>query len=80
MPSSLAQQSAPAKLTEAGSGITFDTWTVPDAPPIGDSEGPNTAGGLTFGMTLPPNSLNNDTDEFIGYLVSHHRISSHRAW
>ena len=69
LPACYAQEASPSKFTDPGSGITFDTWNVPDAPPIGDSEGPNTSGGLTFGVSLPPNSLDKDADEFLGYLV-----------
>jgi cellobiose dehydrogenase (acceptor) len=46
--------------TDPGTGITFDTWTVPTS---------QTAGGLTFGVALPSTALTTDATEFIGYLV-----------
>ncbi len=67
---SLAQSANPVLYTDPGTGINFDTWSATNAPPNGDSEGPQTLGGLTFGVALPSNALSVDATEFIGYLVS----------
>ena len=48
--------------TDSASGITFDTWPVPQT---------STVGGMTFGVALPSNALTVDATEFIGYLVSY---------
>ncbi|QPC72185.1 hypothetical protein HYE68_002937 [Fusarium pseudograminearum] len=47
------QQSAPTSLTDANTGIIFDTWKAPS---------------MTFGFTFPANGQTTDADEFIGYL------------
>jgi cellobiose dehydrogenase (acceptor) len=66
---SLAQNNAPVAWTDSKTGITFDTWSATDAPPNGDSEGPQTSGGFTFGVALPADALTTDATEFIGYMV-----------
>lgn len=55
LPLAFAQDGTPTKLTDAGTGITFDTWTT----------GP----GMKIGVALPQNALTVDANEFIGYLV-----------
>jgi cellobiose dehydrogenase (acceptor) len=60
-----AQSATPVVLTDSKTGITFDTWPVPDS-----GTGQATWGGLTFGMALPSDALTTDATEFIGYLVS----------
>lgn len=60
-----AQSSTAVVYTDPKTGITFDTWPVPDS-----SSGSGTIGGMTFGMALPSDALTTNANEFIGYLVS----------
>ncbi|KAK1147204.1 hypothetical protein N8T08_001943 [Aspergillus melleus] len=55
----LAQSTNAEVFTDSETGITFDTWTVPKS---------TTAGGLTFGLALPSTALDEDANEFLGYL------------
>lgn len=52
--------------TDSETGITFDTWIVPDKAASSTS---GTWGGMTMGFALPEDALETDADEFIGYLV-----------
>lgn len=52
-----AQTAAPTPYEDPESGIIFDTWA-------------SSSGSITFGVSLPEDALENDADEFIGYLVS----------
>ncbi|KAI2618080.1 carbohydrate-binding module family 1 protein [Hypomontagnella submonticulosa] len=56
----LGQNGTPTVYKDSETGITFDTWEVPDTSTSG--------GGLTFGVALPENALTADASEFIGYL------------
>lgn len=47
--------------TDAASGITFNSWGIPNGSP-------STQGGFRFGMALPQDALTTDATEFIGYL------------
>lgn len=53
--------------TDPDTGITFDTWIVPNK----NTGSSGTYGGLTFGVALPSDALEVDADEFIGILVTH---------
>ena len=75
-----AQNAAPTVLTDPATGITFDSWSVPNAPPNGDSEGPETLGGLTFGVALPADALTNNANEFIGYLQCASTNATFSGW
>ncbi|EAW14611.1 cellobiose dehydrogenase [Aspergillus clavatus NRRL 1] len=67
----LAQVSAPTAYTDPGTGITFDTWTMPAT---------GTTGGLTFGMALPSDALTTDATEFIGYLQCASTKATESGW
>ena len=62
LPSAIAQANTPVTFTDAGSGITFNSWPIANG-------GSQTQGGYTFGVALPSNALTTDATEFIGYLV-----------
>ncbi|KAJ9137225.1 Fungal cellulose binding domain-containing protein [Pleurostoma richardsiae] len=70
----------PVPYTDPATGIVFGTWSVPDAPPNGDSEGPETSGGLTFGVALPSDALETDATEFIGYLQCASKDATNTGW
>lgn len=70
LPSALGQNSAPVTITDAGTGIVFNTWGLPNGSP-------QTQGGFTFGVALPSNALTTDASEFIGYLVR--LVKGHRS-
>ncbi|KAI1815814.1 hypothetical protein GGS20DRAFT_306012 [Poronia punctata] len=63
----LGQSSAPTVYTDSKTGITFDTWIVPDRS--SGASGVGTYGGMTMGFAMPENALSTDANEFIGYLV-----------
>ncbi|GFF94128.1 cellobiose dehydrogenase [Aspergillus udagawae] len=67
----LGQSSTPVVYTDPGTGITFDTWTVPTS---------QTAGGLTFGVALPSTALTTDATEFIGYLQCASTDATKTGW
>ncbi|KAI0133009.1 cellobiose dehydrogenase [Xylariales sp. AK1849] len=71
----LAQSSTPVVYTDSETGITFDTWPVPNS-----SSGTGTVGGLTFGMALPSDALTTDADEFIGYLQCASNSTTLTGW
>ncbi|GAB1320084.1 hypothetical protein MFIFM68171_10294 [Madurella fahalii] len=60
-PSVLAQNNVPVTITDPDTGIIFNTWGLANGAP-------QTRGGLTFGVALPPDALETDASEFIGYL------------
>jgi cellobiose dehydrogenase (acceptor) len=62
LPSAFAQNNEPITFTDADSGITFNSWAIPNG-------GAQTQGGFRFGMALPSDALQKDASEFIGYLV-----------
>jgi len=62
LPLSLAQNNLPNTFTDPQTGITFNTWGLPNGSP-------QTQGGYTFGMALPEDAFSTDATEFIGYLV-----------
>ncbi|KAI0014611.1 fungal cellulose binding domain-containing protein [Xylariomycetidae sp. FL0641] len=63
----LGVDSQPTSFTDSETGITFDTWIVPDTA-NGGSSSTSTWGGMTFGVALPEDALTTDATEFIGYL------------
>ncbi|KAI1373926.1 carbohydrate-binding module family 1 protein [Hypoxylon crocopeplum] len=74
----LGQDGAPTLYTDSETGITFDTWTVPDKADGGS--GVSITGGLTFGLALPENALTVDATEFIGYLKCGSNGTTTGAW
>ncbi|RYP93295.1 hypothetical protein DL770_000584 [Monosporascus sp. CRB-9-2] len=68
----LGQSGTPTVYTDPDTGITFDTWIVPDR----NSAPRGTFGGMTFGVALPSDALEVDADEFIGILVIPPSVSS----
>jgi cellobiose dehydrogenase (acceptor) len=62
LPTALGQTNSPTTFTDAGSGITFNSWSIANG-------GSQTQGGYTFGVALPSTALTTDATEFIGYLV-----------
>ncbi|KAK3682730.1 carbohydrate-binding module family 1 protein [Podospora appendiculata] len=72
LPTAFAQSSTPVTYTDAGTGITFNTWPVP--------AGSQTAGGFTFGVALPSNALTVDANEFIGYLQCSSKDATSTGW
>ncbi|RYP53579.1 hypothetical protein DL768_001443 [Monosporascus sp. mg162] len=69
----LGQSGTPTVYTDPDTGITFDTWIVPDR----NSAPRGTFGGMTFGVALPSNALEVDADEFIGILISSNINQTH---
>ncbi|KAI0161861.1 carbohydrate-binding module family 1 protein [Hypoxylon sp. FL1284] len=74
----LGQSGTPTPYTDSDTGITFDTWEVPDKADGGS--GVSTWGGLTFGVALPENALTEDATEFIGYLQCGSNGTTTDAW
>ncbi|KAL4973832.1 hypothetical protein BDW66DRAFT_153414 [Aspergillus desertorum] len=63
--SAQAQNLTGTPYTDKTTNITFSTWSVPAAKSSGSSA---STSPVTFGLTLPSNSLETDATEFIGYL------------
>ncbi|CAJ2514064.1 Uu.00g021830.m01.CDS01 [Anthostomella pinea] len=78
VPQCLGQSSTPTVYTDSGTGIVFDTWTVPDTAAGGT--GVSTWGGLTFGVALPADALTTDADEFIGILQCGSNSTTATGW
>ncbi|KAI1775447.1 carbohydrate-binding module family 1 protein [Hypoxylon cercidicola] len=74
----LGQASVPTLYSDNNTGITFDTWRVPDTAE--GSGGVSAWGGLTFGIALPENALTEDATEFIGYLQCGSNGTTTSAW
>ncbi|KAI1142024.1 carbohydrate-binding module family 1 protein [Hypoxylon sp. FL0543] len=74
----LAQDGTPTVYTDSKTGITFDTWIVPDT--ADGASGVSTLGGLTFGVALPENALTTDATELIGYLKCSSNGTTTNAW
>ncbi|KAL7627298.1 hypothetical protein AAE478_001487 [Parahypoxylon ruwenzoriense] len=74
----LGQGSTPTLYTDSKTGITFNTWTVPDKADGGS--GVSAVGGLTFGVALPGDAMTVDATEFIGYLKCGSNGTTTDAW
>ncbi|KAI0398524.1 carbohydrate-binding module family 1 protein [Xylariaceae sp. FL0594] len=75
---SAAQSSTPTVYTDADTGITFDTWAVPDTSK--GAGGLGTVGGMTMGIALPQDGLTKDATEFIGYLKCPSNSTTLTGW
>ncbi|KAI1180765.1 fungal cellulose binding domain-containing protein [Nemania sp. FL0916] len=62
----LGQSATPVVYKDSKTGITFDTWVVPDT--ASGAAGTTTVGGMTMGFAMPQDALTKDANEFIGYL------------
>ncbi|KAI2464125.1 carbohydrate-binding module family 1 protein [Annulohypoxylon bovei var. microspora] len=71
------QSSTPTLYTDNATGITFDTWIVPDSTGGGSV---SVLGGLTFGLALPEDSLTTNAAEFIGYVKCGSNGTTTNAW
>ncbi|KAE8355464.1 hypothetical protein BDV28DRAFT_146138 [Aspergillus coremiiformis] len=71
LPKCWAQSGVPVAYTDAETGITFDTWSVPAG---------SGTGGLVFGVALPSSALTTDATEFIGYLQCTAQNASSAGW
>ncbi|KAI0445879.1 fungal cellulose binding domain-containing protein [Xylaria telfairii] len=74
----LGQSSTPTVYKDSNTGITFDTWIVPDTAK--GASGTTTWGGMTIGMALPSNALTTDATEFIGYLQCPSNSTTLTGW
>ncbi|TGJ83688.1 hypothetical protein E0Z10_g5078 [Xylaria hypoxylon] len=74
----LGQSSTPTVYTDSKTGITFDTWIVPDT--AAGASGTGTWGGMTMGVALPSNALTTDATEFIGYLLCPSNSTTLTGW
>ncbi|KAI1463091.1 carbohydrate-binding module family 1 protein [Daldinia caldariorum] len=72
------QASTPTLYKDSKTGITFDTWTVPDK--ADGAGGVSAWGGLTFGVALPEDALAVDATEFIGYLKCGSNGTTTNGW
>ncbi|KAI0150382.1 fungal cellulose binding domain-containing protein [Xylariaceae sp. FL1272] len=72
------QSSTATVYTDSATGITFDTWIVPNTADGGTAT--STWGGLTFGMALPSTALTTDATEFIGYLQCPSNSTTLTGW
>ncbi|KAK5628404.1 hypothetical protein RRF57_004119 [Xylaria bambusicola] len=72
------QSSTPTVYTDSETGITFDTWIVPDK--ASGATGTGTWGGMTIGVALPEDGLTTDADEFIGYLQCPSNSTTLTGW
>ncbi|KAI2628345.1 fungal cellulose binding domain-containing protein [Xylaria nigripes] len=72
------QSPTPTVYTDPDTGITFDTWIVPDTAtgPTGIS----TWGGMTIGFALPEDALTTDATEFIGYFLCPSNSTTLTGW
>ncbi|KAI8630651.1 carbohydrate-binding module family 1 protein [Xylariaceae sp. FL1651] len=74
----LGQASTATVYKDSKTGITFDTWIVPDT-----ASSPNTVstwGGMTIGLALPQTALTADANEFIGYLQCPSNSTTLTGW
>ncbi|KAI3337680.1 fungal cellulose binding domain-containing protein [Ustulina deusta] len=74
----LGQSSTPTVYTDDKTGITFDTWIVPDTAT--GASGTTTWGGMTMGVALPEDALTTDANEFIGYLLCPSNSTTLTGW
>ncbi|KAI1823085.1 fungal cellulose binding domain-containing protein [Xylaria intraflava] len=74
----LGQVATPTVYTDSDTGITFDTWIVPDT--ASGPTGVSTWGGMTFGVALPEDALTTDATEFIGYLLCPSNSTTLTGW
>ncbi|KAI1276713.1 fungal cellulose binding domain-containing protein [Xylaria sp. FL0933] len=74
----LGQSSTATVYKDSKTGITFDTWIVPDT--ASGASGTTTWGGMTIGLALPENALTTDADEFIGYLQCPSNSTTLTGW
>ncbi|KAI0206366.1 fungal cellulose binding domain-containing protein [Astrocystis sublimbata] len=74
----LGQEADPTVYTDSETGITFDTWIVPDR--AGGSSNLGTWGGMTVGMALPEDALTTDATEFIGYMLCPSNSTELTGW
>ncbi|KAL0942703.1 fungal cellulose binding domain-containing protein [Colletotrichum truncatum] len=66
-----AQGSSPTTITDAKTGIIFNSWSATNA---------QTVGGITYGFALPQNALTTDANEFIGYLQCSSKNGQGTGW
>ncbi|KAI0427264.1 fungal cellulose binding domain-containing protein [Xylaria sp. FL1042] len=74
----LGQSSTATVYTDSKTGITFDTWIVPDT--ASGASGTTTWGGMTIGLALPEDALTTDANEFIGYLQCPSNSTTLTGW
>ncbi|KAI1437222.1 fungal cellulose binding domain-containing protein [Xylaria sp. CBS 124048] len=74
----IGQSAVPTVYTDSETGITFDTWIVPDT--AANPTGVSTWGGMTIGIALPEDGLTNDATEFIGYLLCPSNSTTLTGW
>ncbi|KAI0888791.1 carbohydrate-binding module family 1 protein [Annulohypoxylon maeteangense] len=74
----LCQNSTPTAYTDSATGITFDTWIVPDK--ANGAVSGSIVGGYTFGVALPENALTTNANELIGYLKCGSNGTTTNAW
>ncbi|KAI0106155.1 fungal cellulose binding domain-containing protein [Nemania sp. FL0031] len=74
----LGQSSTATVFTDSKTGITFDTWIVPDTAT--GAAGTTTWGGMTIGLALPETALTTDATEFIGYLQCPSNSTTLTGW
>ncbi|KAI0409006.1 fungal cellulose binding domain-containing protein [Xylaria palmicola] len=74
----LGQSSTPTAWTDSKTGITFDTWVVPNK--ASGASGTSTWGGMTMGVALPEDALTKDANEFIGYLLCPSNSTTLTGW
>ncbi|KAI0971401.1 fungal cellulose binding domain-containing protein [Xylaria arbuscula] len=72
------QSSTATVYTDSETGITFDTWIVPDT--ASGATGTTTWGGMTIGLALPEDALTTDSTEFIGYLQCPSNSTTLTGW
>ncbi|KAI0478626.1 fungal cellulose binding domain-containing protein [Xylariaceae sp. FL0804] len=75
----LTQSSTATVYTDEGTGITFDTWIIPNSA-AGDTVDTSTVGGMTFGVALPDDALTTDATEFIGYMQCPSNSTTLTGW